>query len=52
MWTIGRMVDGWKCETGPCGSKATAMAYGRAITDGTRWTVKQSPDGKWWVLIK
>lgn len=52
MWTIGRTVDGWTCETGPCVSRAQAESYGRQIVDGTRWTVKQAPDGKWWVLIK
>lgn len=53
MWTIGQKVEGgWTVETGPLRSRDTAMQYGHTIQDGTRWTVRQSPGGDWYVLIK
>jgi hypothetical protein len=53
MWTIGQKVDdGWTVDSGPCATRDTAMVYGSYIKDGTRWTVKQSPGGSWFVLIK
>lgn len=49
---VGRKIGEWTVESGPYNTKGEAEDSGRAIVDGTKWTVTKASNGKWWVLIK